>query len=122
MSIERWLVCGGRKFDDDVFLDQRLGQIVIQRGRPRVVIHGAATGADTLAARWATSEGIFVIREPIVKYEWDEYGAAAGPRRNQRMIDLHHPTLVIAFSGGHGTADMVARARRAGIEIIEVTR
>jgi predicted Rossmann-fold nucleotide-binding protein len=30
------------------------------------------------------------------------------------------PDLVVAFPGGSGTADMVSRARGAGIEVIEV--
>lgn len=30
------------------------------------------------------------------------------------------PDLVVAFPGGRGTADMVKRARAAGVEVIEV--
>ena len=35
------------------------------------------------------------------------------------MIGEALPELVIAFPGGDGTADMVERAKAAGIEIIE---
>jgi hypothetical protein len=36
------------------------------------------------------------------------------------MINEGKPDLVIAFPGGKGTADMVARAAQAGIKVIEV--
>jgi hypothetical protein len=48
-------------------------------------------------------------------------GKAAGPIRNQRMIDEGKPDLVIAFPGGRGTADMVSRAKKAGIPVQEIT-
>ena len=46
-------------------------------------------------------------------------GRKAGPIRNQRMLDDGKPDLVIAFSGGKGTAGMMAIARRAGVKIIQ---
>jgi hypothetical protein len=36
------------------------------------------------------------------------------------MLDEGRPTLVVAFPDGRGTADMVRRARGAGVEVIEV--
>lgn len=35
------------------------------------------------------------------------------------MIFEGKPDLVVAFPGGAGTADMVSRARRAGIDVLE---
>jgi hypothetical protein len=36
------------------------------------------------------------------------------------MIDMEKPALVVAFPGTRGTADCIARARKAGIEVMEV--
>lgn len=47
-------------------------------------------------------------------------GKAAGPIRNQHMIDTAKPDLVVSFPGGAGTADMVRRAKAAGVRVIEV--
>jgi hypothetical protein len=58
-----------------------------------------------------------LINEPA---DWKAHGRAAGPIRNQRMIDEHRPELVVAAPGGRGTADMVRRARAAGIEVFEI--
>jgi hypothetical protein len=50
-----------------------------------------------------------------------EEGKAAGSIRNQRMLDAEkHIDVVVAFPGGRGTADMVRRARAAGIHVLEI--
>lgn len=36
------------------------------------------------------------------------------------MLDEGKPDLVVVFPGGTGTADMVRRAKKAGVEVIEV--
>ncbi len=35
------------------------------------------------------------------------------------MIDEWHPDAVVVFPGGSGTADMVERARKAGLPVWE---
>lgn len=79
------------------------------------LIQGGARGADRSAAECARGLGIKVVTVPA---DWRTHGKAAGPIRNQRMIDDFKPDLVLAFPGGRGTADMVSRARAAGIEVI----
>lgn len=108
----RVLVCGGRDFDDFNLLAATLEPY---RDNIRVVIHGAARGADTLAETWAKEWGKGVHRFPA---QWDKHGKAAGPIRNQRMIDAGRPDLVVAMPGGSGTADMVRRAKEAGIRVV----
>jgi hypothetical protein len=52
--------------------------------------------------------------------DWFSHGKAAGPIRNQEMLAMEAPALVVAFPGGRGTADMVRRARKAGVDVLEV--
>jgi DNA-binding MurR/RpiR family transcriptional regulator len=57
--------------------------------------------------------------------DWEAYGKAAGPIRNQRMLDEGKPDLVIAFSDlptTSGTYDMIKRAKAAGIPVYLVSR
>lgn len=119
-SGERWLICGGRGFTDAAMMERVLSELVVARGTPECVIHGNARGADILGGAWARSVDIEVHEEPATKEEWLKYGKAAGPIRNQRMLDTWKPNLVIAFPGKTGTADMVERAYEAGIEIISI--
>lgn len=76
-------------------------------------------GADWQAHRWAQSTGVPTDPYPA---DWDRFGRAAGPLRNQRMVDalwtVRH-RLVAAFPVGSsaGTMDCVRRAERAGIPV-----
>lgn len=111
------LVCGGRDYQDRDFAFAALDRFAAKFG-VECVIHGAAKGADTLADEWAGSRGVSVRRFPA---NWERDGKAAGLIRNQEMIDKAEPTAVIAFPGGRGTADMVARAKRHGIPVYRPT-
>ncbi len=113
----RVLVCGGRDFNDD----EKVFSILNNYDRDHdftLVIHGAAKGADSAAGRWAqANRGCGEMRFPA---NWKKHGKAAGPIRNQRMIDEGQPDLVIAFPGGKGTRNMINAAKSAGIDVIEV--
>lgn len=82
-----------------------------------VIISGMANGVDTVAIEWAVMNWCSLEEYPA---DWKQYGKAAGPIRNQRMLDEGKPDLVIAFPGGRGTADMVRKAKAAGIEVREI--
>ena len=114
----RVLVCGGRKFDDLPFLDKSLDQLHADL-RITMIIHGGANGADTMAHFWAGVNGV-----PIEVYHanWKRDGRAAGPIRNQKMLDHGKPDAVAAFPGGRGTADMIRRAIKASIPIYTYQR
>lgn len=113
--MSRVLVCGGRDYADYGTFCWHMHNI--GQGGIECVIHGAAPGADGLAARWAKEVGIPVKAYPAA---WNIHGPAAGPIRNQQMLDEGKPDLVIAFPGGRGTADMVRRAKAAGVKVVEV--
>lgn len=112
----RVLVCGGRDFTNCglVFdtLDALAKSEVID-----CIIEGDARGADRIAGAWAKRRRVDLRLFPAL---WASEGKAAGPRRNQRMLDAGKPDLVIAFPGGVGTADMIRRAEQAGIPVRRV--
>lgn len=112
----RWLVCGGRHYNDRRKAHIELDRLAANR-RVTTVITGGAPGADALAAEWAESRCVEHIVFPA---DWKRHGRAAGPIRNQRMLDEGQPSLVVAFPGGAGTSDMARRARAAGIQVLTV--
>lgn len=116
---ETWLICGGRSFDDQGMFDDVMSRLVGMWGCPTKIVHGAAAGADTMAAAWADRMAIASIAVPA---DWARHGKAAGPFRNENMLINHKPKRVIAFPGGRGTADMIQRAknRRGEIEVVEI--
>ena len=105
-------MCGGRNYANR----QRVQQELVAE-RPDVVINGGASGADFLAASIALDSGIPTITMPAA---WATHGSRAGFLRNGWMLKYANPTHVLAFKGGAGTADMVAKARAAGIPVREV--
>jgi hypothetical protein len=113
----RVLVCGGRHFRDLDLVRETLRRVHAEH-RISAVVSGNCRGADQCAEAWAADNFIPVDRH---RAEWTVHGKAAGPIRNQQMIDKGKPGLVVAFPGGRGTSDMVRRARAAGVRIIEVS-
>ena len=115
----RLLVCGGRDYKDAPTVYYTLNmQRRLNFGTIACLIHGGAKGADEMAGYWAERNEIPVKVYPA---EWAKHGKKAGPVRNQLMIDDGKPEYVIAFPGGRGTADMVRRAKAAGIPVHEVS-
>lgn len=109
------LVCGDRHWSDIALIRHALSTLPDDT----IIIQGGARGADEMAAIIAVEFG-FELRTFAAR--WELYGRAAGPIRNQRMLDEGKPHLVMAFhhdlSKSKGTADMVRRAKKAGIEVI----
>lgn len=113
------LVCGGRDFRDRDAVSRALMPYrpqPITEPSEHILIVGGASGADAIAEEWADVWG---MRKRVFPANWAVHGKAAGPIRNQRMIDEGKPDLVIAFPGGRGTADMIRRAKAAGIPVRE---
>lgn len=107
------VVTGGRDFQDRDFVFQTLDSIIDVES----LAVGDASGADQLAAEWASLRGIPC---KVFKADWETNGRAAGPIRNGLMLDTVRPDLVVAFPGGRGTADCVRQARAKGFEVLEV--
>ena len=113
------LVCGGRDYLDYEHVCEVLDSFENSvGGKITSIVHGAARGADTLAARWATARNIPARAFPA---NWELHGLSrAGHVRNTDMLLLGKPDVVIAFPGGKGTADMVQQAQRAKVSVVRI--
>jgi hypothetical protein len=51
--------------------------------------------------------------------DWQRFGKSAGPRRNQKMLDMENPDLILVFhedfTRSLGTRDMLHKAIKANI-------
>ena len=93
----RVLITGSRTWTDKVTIYAMLNMIQGMYPGPYQLIHGDAAGADKLAATVATELGWTLRPFPVTPREWREYGRAAGPKRNQRMIDEGVPQVAVVF-------------------------
>lgn len=112
----RVLVCGGRDYTDKEYVYSILDECYIQNTNLEV-ISGMARGADRFAYEWARDRGVKCYEFPA---DWDRYKKAAGPIRNQQMIDEGFPDAAIAFRGSSGTADMVRRLKNHDIPVLDL--
>lgn len=107
----RCIIAGGRSYkftpEDIAALDALAGTI-----NPTEIVSGGAPGADSEGEKWAKAHGLPVHRFPA---NWRTLGIAAGPVRNQQMAE--YADALIVFPGGRGTADMIRRAKQAGLKI-----
>lgn len=112
----RVLVCGGRDYLAAAYLGTQLDRLHAEQPFS-MVIHGGSTGADRIAGEWAALRKV-----PVQVYfaKWGALGRRAGPMRNAQMLSDGKPDLVVAFAGGTGTNDMVSRALRAGVRVVDL--
>ena len=128
----RVIVCGGRNYQDrntvSGWLDKLFAPVYGTGDEPYkngtalprpdlVIIQGGASGADSFAMDWCV---VNWVHFETYEADWKTHGKAAGPIRNQKMLDGGKPDMVLAFPGGSGTADMKARARVAKIPVMEI--
>ena len=119
----RLLACGDRRWTSYTAVRHALQRLHRAHGIS-LLLHGGCQGADKLAALAATALGI-----PVQAYlpQWQRYGRAAGPVRNQQMLTQGKPTYYIAFhtnlKASRGTTDMLYRLLRARVpgELITTT-
>ena len=112
------LVTGGRDFNNRQLVYEELDRDIHVADRSyALVIHGGATGVDSLAADWAHKNGVHTARVDAL---WEVYGKAAGPLRNAAMASLY-PDVLLAFPGGKGTESMIRIAHDLGIYVERVT-
>lgn len=127
------LVCGGRKYCNFWLIWRTLDDL---HGRKTItkMVHGKGGNTDMSADAWAKARKVEVQPYPAnwadisrpdavirTRKDGSKYDAKQGVNRNQEMLDKEKVELVVAFPGGTGTLDMMNRARKAGIQVMEVT-
>lgn len=108
------LICGSREYQHE----STVKGFIRSLPSTALVIEGGAKGVDSLARKFATERKIHVATVPAL---WSQFHKAAGPKRNAAMLQLK-PHAVVAFpvEGSKGTADMINRAKLAGVETIVI--
>lgn len=109
------LVTGSRDWTDEATIRHEL-QCIQDDNLNCKLVHGAARGADSIAAKIASEMGWLIEAYPA---DWQKHGKKAGPIRNQVMLDLGMPDMVLAFPlpQSIGTFDMIRRAENAGVPV-----
>ncbi len=105
----RIAIVGGRDFTDYKLLCSYMDQIYTED--ITCIISGGATGADSLAERYAKYYGIPM---EVHKPDWHTHGKAAGFLRNHTIVARCDKVLAFWNGKSRGTADTIAKAKIAG--------
>ncbi|AGO85515.1 hypothetical protein psal_cds_1212 [Pandoravirus salinus] len=117
LQAPRVAVVGGRDFCARDVLEHRLDALADEHGGIAAIVSGGARGADSLAADYARRCGI-----RLIEFKPD-YDACRTQQERRRAPLLRNADIIagadvmVAFWDGRsrGTADSIARARRAGL-------
>lgn len=112
----RILITGSRDWTDEKAIFNAITEEVFGKDVTQItLIHGAARGADSIADKVARFYNLHVEVYPA---DWQAHGKAAGPIRNQQMIDLG-ADVCLAFPKGEsrGTRHCMKQAKKAGITV-----
>ncbi len=117
------LVCGSRNWTDyKTIFDFLNGLQCEYKPNQITIVEGDCKGADKAAGSIAVYLRYNKVRVPA---DWQQNGKAAGPIRNQEMLDKYKPSMVVAFHNDYenskGTKDMCERAKAANIYTVLVT-
>jgi hypothetical protein len=109
------IITGSRFWTDKEFIRK----VLLEYSPIDMLVHGAANGADSLAAELATEYGWKTDPFPVTAADWKRLGKKAGPLRNRRMLDAYPPAenvVVLAFPlhRSRGTYDCGKEAERRG--------
>lgn len=111
----RVLVTGSRDWSDRAAIHAALDAQLAELG-PFTLVHGGCKGADWHAHEWAAEHH---VDTDLHLARWATEGNAAGPKRNQRMVDAG-ADVCLAFirNDSRGASGCVGMARAAGIPVI----
>ena len=118
----RIIIAGSRKYNDYHRMLEKLDNLgihLINTIDPIEIVSGHAPGADTLGERFAKA---YDYPLKIFSADWEKYGRAAGPIRNEQMAKYAAEAdrgMLIAFPIGEsrGTRNMIKLAQQYGLEI-----
>ncbi len=116
----RILFTGGRNFQNAKAVKKLLDHL--SKDKNFEVVVGDATGFDQIVREWCDENLLDennIVTCEVFYADWDKYGNAAGPIRNQAMVDFE-PNLCIAGPGGVGTRDCVDKCHAAGIPVLRL--
>lgn len=113
----RILITGSRDWTEEKLIYKALNYYHSHNPMPHTLVSGCCpTGADQMAEEIALDLGWTVEQHPA---EWDRYGKAAGPLRNQEMVN-RGADLCLAFilNKSKGATHCSNAAEKAGIRTV----
>ena len=81
------------------------------------VVCGEARGADAMGRKWAENNDVKIASFPA---DWDQYGKAAGYKRNTEMAEYANACVAFWDGKSTGTKHMIDIALEHGLHLLVV--
>ena len=107
------IIAGSRNFTDYKKLCKTCDHL-LQYQTEIEIVSGTARGADRLGEQYAREKGY-----PMKQFsaDWNKYGKAAGPIRNQQMANYADALITFWNGKSRGTKNMIDLAKEIGLKI-----
>jgi hypothetical protein len=114
------IVAGGRYFNNYKLLKYELDFLLsekVKQGYKIIIISGHANGADKLGEKYAIEKGYEVIYKAA---DWDQFGKAAGYRRNVEMSEIADACVAFWDGESKGTKHMIdiSKSKKLALRIV----
>jgi len=107
-------IVGCRKFKNYDMFKQKVHEWEKINGKITMIVSGGATGADSLAERYASENHIGIS---IFKPDWIKFGKAAGIMRNTDIVNGSNKLIAFPSKTSVGTWDSINKAKKAGKDV-----
>lgn len=116
----RVIIAGSRNFTDFYLLNETMTRLLSDVMTDNLeIISGGCRGADKMGELYAKN---WNVKYTVFSADWDKYGKAAGPIRNEQMAKYAAEAdrgILIAFPIGEsrGTRNIIKLAKQYGLEV-----
>jgi hypothetical protein len=113
----RYAIVGSRDYIDLDFVKQYVSRIPVRdekTGLVNIIVSGGAMGVDSVAENTARLAGLGIL---IFKPDWIKHGRAAGPIRNQKIVDNCDRLAAFWDGKSKGTKNSIELAEKAGVPV-----
>ena len=93
-------IVGWREFTDWDKFEEEVRSFISRHGEPHLIVSGGATGADTMAHRFAAQ---YMIPMRVIKPDYETHGDKAPKVRNKEIVELATHVLAFPCYDGSGT-------------------
>ncbi len=104
------IIAGCRDYNDYKFFKSILDQYLKDLDLSKIeIVHGNASGVDSMADRYANEHNIKVTKFPAY---WKVFGKKAGPIRNRKMAEYGDYLIAFWDNKSRGTGNMIEEIKK----------
>lgn len=114
----RLIVAGDRDYTNIDAVYNQIGHYLVTRNistEDLIIISGNCRGVDKIGESFANE---YETGLELFPADWESYGRAAGPIRNEKMAKISNGLLAFLNKKSIGTKNMINQAIKRGLEVV----